>query len=121
MSDLNPSKDHQPPGTEKPANVSDLNTPEEIDREFEREELRFVRQEREDFRLLRGGFVVIFSILALIALGSAAAMFFAFATGRVLMLGSSLAMLGGSGAAAFRILRAYAERRPKRLRNRQHP
>lgn len=102
------------PSEDMPANASELQTPEEIDLEHQREELRMVQEERKNFGLLRKGFVVVLAILAIVAMMAVITLTIGLINGPIGLIIPSLSILAGSGGAGVFFWRLYAERSPAR-------
>jgi hypothetical protein len=97
-----------------PANASDLGSAEEISLELDRERLRFVQEERKNFRFLRAGFIAVLAILALAAAVSAVTILVGLTAGPAEAVIPSIWALAGSGGGSVFIWRFYAGRMPTR-------
>lgn len=98
-----------------PANASDLRTPDEIELEYQREELRMVQEERKSFGWLRKGFVAVLAVLVMVALMAVFTLTVGLVSGPVELILPSLSVLAGSGGAGVFFWRMYAERIPARV------
>ncbi len=98
-----------------PANASDLRTPEEIELEHQREELRMAQEERRSFGWVRKGFVTVLAILVLVATMAVFTLTVALLSGPVELIVPALSVLAGSGGAGVFFWRMYAERLPARV------
>ena len=98
-----------------PANASDLCTPQEIELEHQREELRMAQEERRSFGWVRKGFVAILAVLVLVAVMAASTLTVGLVAGPFELIVPSLSVLAGTGGAGIFFWRMYAERIPARL------
>lgn len=101
-------------GEDSPANASDLRTPEEIDLEHQREELRMAQEERRSFGWLRKGFVAVLGVLVAVATMAVFTLTVGLVSGPVELILPSLSVLAGTGGAGIFFWRMYAERIPAR-------
>ena len=97
-----------------PANASDLRTPEEIDLEHQREELRMAQEERRSFGWLRKGFVTVLAVLVAVAAMAVFTLTVGLVSGPIQLILPSLSVLAGTGGAGIFFWRMYAERIPAR-------
>jgi hypothetical protein len=95
-----------------PANASDLRTPEEISLELDRERLRFVQEERKNFRFLRASCAVVLGILALGAVLSGFTIVVGLTSGQLEVVLPAIGALGGALGGSVVVWRFYAERMP---------
>jgi hypothetical protein len=93
-----------------PANASDLRTPQEIELEYKREELRMVQEQRKSFGWLRKGFVVVLAVLITVAAMAVFTLIVGLVSGSLELALPSLYVLAGSGGAGVFVWRVYAER-----------
>jgi hypothetical protein len=98
-----------------PANASDLRTAAEIELEHQREELRMAQEQRRSFGWLRKGFVLVLSILAMVAMMAVITLTVGLVGGPIELVLPSLYVLAGSGGAGVFFWRMYAERIPGRV------
>jgi hypothetical protein len=98
-----------------PANASDLGTVAEIELEHQREELRMAQEERRGFGWLRKGFVLVLSVLVMVAAMAVITLTVGLVDGPVELILPSLSVLAGSGGAGVFFWRMYAERIPARV------
>jgi hypothetical protein len=98
-----------------PANASDLRTPDEIELEHQREELRMAQEERKSFGWLRKGFVTVLLVLVLVATMAVFTLTVGLLSGPVELVVPALSVLAGSGGAGVYSWRMYAERIPARV------
>ncbi|HWO84852.1 MAG TPA: hypothetical protein VNM38_13845 [Solirubrobacterales bacterium] len=97
-----------------PANASDLRTPQEIELEHQREELRMAQEARRGFGWVRKGFVAVLSVLVLVAVMAASTLAVGLLSGTAELVVPALSVLAGSGGAGVFFWRMYAERIPAR-------
>ncbi len=97
-----------------PANASDLGTAAEIELEHQREELRMAQEERRSFGWLRKGFVLVLSVLVMVATMAVITLAVGLVGGPFQLILPSLSVLAGSGGAGIFFWRLYAERIPAR-------
>lgn len=97
-----------------PANASELWTPDEIELEHLREELRMVQEERRSFGWLRKGFVAVLGVLVAVAGMAVFTLTVGIVSGPVALILPSLSVLAGTGGAGIFFWRMYAERIPVR-------
>jgi hypothetical protein len=102
------------PSPDLPANASDLLTPEQIELEHQREELRMAQEERKSFGWLRKGFVAVLAVLVLVATMAVFTLTVGLLSGPVELVVPALSILAGSGGAGVYFWRMYAERIPAR-------
>ncbi len=102
------------PSPDVPANASDLLTPEQIELEHQREELRMAQEERKSFGWLRKGFVAVLAVLVLVATMAVFTLTVGLLSGPVELVVPALSILAGSGGAGVYFWRMYAERIPAR-------
>jgi len=98
-----------------PANASDLRTPQEIELEHQREELRMAQEERRGFGWVRKGFVAVLAVLVLVAVMAASTLAVGLVNGPLELIVPALSVLTGTGGAGIFFWRMYAERIPARL------
>jgi hypothetical protein len=103
-----------PAAEDVPANASDLCTPNEIELEYQREELRMAQEERRSFGWLRKGFVAVLAILVMVATMAVFTLTVGLLSGPVQLVVPALSVLAGSGGAGVYFWRMYAERIPVR-------
>jgi hypothetical protein len=97
-----------------PANASDLRTPDEIEFEHLREELRMAQEERRSFGWLRKGFVAVLGVLVAVAGMAVFTLTVGLVSGPIALILPSLSVLAGTGGAGIFFWRMYAERIPVR-------
>jgi hypothetical protein len=97
-----------------PASASDLLSPDEIELEHQREELRMAQEERKSFGWLRKGFVVVLAVLVMVATMAVFTLTVGLLSGPVQLVVPALSVLAGSGGAGVYFWRMYAERIPAR-------
>jgi hypothetical protein len=97
-----------------PAHASDLRTPDEIELEHQREELRMAQEERKSFGWLRKGFVAVLVVLIMVAMMAVFTLTVGLVSGPIELILPSLSVLAGSGGAGVFFWRMYAERIPAR-------
>jgi hypothetical protein len=102
------------PSADVPANASDLSTPDEIELEHQREELRMAQEERKSFGWLRKGFVAVLAVLVMVATMAVFTLTVGLVGGPAALILPSLSVLAGSGGAGVFFWRMYAERIPAR-------
>lgn len=102
------------PSPDVPANASDLATPEQIELEHQREELRMAQEERKSFGWLRKGFVAVLMVLVMVATMAVFTLTVGLLSGPVQLVVPALSILAGSGGAGVYFWRMYAERIPAR-------
>jgi hypothetical protein len=102
------------PSPDVPANASDLLTPEQIELEHQREELRMAQEQRKSFGWLRKGFVAVLGVLVLVATMAVFTLTVGLLSGPVELVVPALSVLAGSGGAGVYFWRMYAERIPAR-------
>jgi hypothetical protein len=102
------------PSPDVPANASDLLTPEQIELEHQREELRMAQEERKSFGWLRKGFVAVLAVLVMVATMAVFTLSVGLLSGPVELVVPALSILAGSGGAGVYFWRMYAERIPAR-------
>lgn len=95
-----------------PANASDLRTPQEIELEHQREELRMAQERRKSFGWLRKGFVAVLCVLVAVAAMAVFTLTVGLVSGPVELVLPALSVLAGSGGAGIFFWRMYAERIP---------
>ena len=98
-----------------PAPASDLRTPEEIELEHLREELRMAQEKRKSFGWLRKGFVLVLAVLVAVAAMAVFTLTVGLVSGPVELVLPALSVLAGTGGAGIFLWRMYAERIPARL------
>lgn len=98
-----------------PANASDLRTPQEIELEHQREELRMAQERRKSFGWLRKGFVAVLGVLVLVAMMAVFTLTVGLISGPIDLIIPSLYVLAGTGGAGIFFWRMYAERIPARV------
>lgn len=103
-----------PAAEDVPANASDLRTPDEIELEYQREELRMAQEERRSFGWLRKGFVAVLCVLVMVATMAVFTLTVGLLSGPVQLVVPALSVLAGSGGAGVYFWRMYAERIPAR-------
>jgi hypothetical protein len=101
-------------GEDAPANASDLRTPDEIELEHLREELRMAQEERKSFGWLRKGFVAVLAVLVAVAAMAVFTLTVGLVSGPIQLILPSLSVLAGTGGAGIFFWRMYAERIPAR-------
>ncbi len=104
----------EPSPEDVPANASDLQTPDEIELEYQREELRMAQEERKSFGWLRKGFVAVLLVLVMVAMMAVFTLTVGLVSGPIELILPSLSVLAGSGGAGIFFWRMYAERIPAR-------
>ena len=102
------------PSSDVPAHASDLLTPEQIELEHQREELRMAQEERKSFGWLRKGFVAVLAVLVMVATMAVFTLTVGLLSGPVELVVPALSILAGSGGAGVYFWRMYAERIPAR-------
>jgi hypothetical protein len=103
------------PSPDVPANASDLSTPDEIELEHQREELRMAQEERRSFGWLRKGFVAVLGVLVAVATMAVFTLTVGLVSGPIELILPALSVLAGSGGAGIFFWRMYAERIPTRV------
>lgn len=103
-----------PAAEDMPANASELWTPDEIELEYQREELRMAQEERRSFGWLRKGFVAVLCVLVMVATMAVFTLTIGLLSGPVELVVPALSVLAGSGGAGVYFWRMYAERIPAR-------
>ena len=98
-----------------PAHASELQTPDEIELEHMREELRMAQEQRRSFGWLRKGFVAVLGVLVAVAMMAVFTLTVGLVSGPIELILPSLSVLAGSGGAGIFFWRMYAERIPARV------
>lgn len=98
-----------------PAHASELLTPDEIELEHMREELRMAQEQRRSFGWLRKGFVAVLGVLVAVAMMAVFTLTVGLVSGPIELILPSLSVLAGSGGAGIFFWRMYAERIPARV------
>jgi len=103
------------PSPDVPASASDLLSADEIELEYQREELRMAQEERKSFGWLRKGFVAVLVLLVTVATMAVFTLTVGLLSGPVELVVPALSVLAGSGGAGVYFWRMYAERIPARV------